>query len=446
MKPALVSLVCFFRNVCCALTIASGVVPQESREAAAGGFVPLFNGVDLTGWHSVNGGPQTWSVRDGMIVCTGKPICVLRTDRQYENFVLELEWRHMKPKGNAGVFVWSDPITAVGQPYTRGIEIQVLDGRKGDWYTSHGDVFPIHGATMVPDNTRDTQPQRAFPTEERSRPSPEWNHYRIECRDGSIRLAVNGKVVTTASQASPRKGYICLESEGSPVHFRNLRIQELPSTGELPPEHVANEAEGFVALYNGVDFTGWKYGATNEGHWKANDWRIDFDGEGDHLWTEKSYGDFVMICDWRWTSEPKPMDRPVILPSGKPERDGDGKRVMKSVLDAGDSGIYLRGSQKNQVNMWCWPIGSGEVYGYRTDAKMSDEVRAGVTPRVVADAPIGRWNRFVITMIGDRLNVVLNGRTVIDNAQLPGIAKSGPIALQKHGAPIQFANIYIKEL
>src|SRR5262249_11089810 len=106
----------------------------------------------------------------------------------------------------------------------------------------------------------------------------------------------------------------------------------------------------------------------------------------------------------------------------------------------------LRGSSKSQVNMWCWPIGSGEVYGYRTDKSMPAEVRAGVTPKMVADNPIGKWNRFIITMKGDRLTVNLNGKKVIDTAQLPGIAKSGPIALQHHGDPIQFRNIYIKEL
>src|SRR5262249_61571527 len=124
---------------------------------------------------------------------------------------------------------------------------------------------------------------------------------------------------------------------------------------------------------------------------------------------------------------------PVILPSGDNRVDEHGAPVTESVPDAGDSGIYLRGSSKSQVNIWCWPIGSGEVYGYRTDTSMSAEGRAGVTPKVKADAPIGQWNRFVITMQGDRLTVQLNGQTAIEKAMLPGIAPRGPIALQKHG-------------
>ena len=114
--------------------------------------------------------------------------------------------------------------------------------------------------------------------------------------------------------------------------------------------------------------------------------------------------------------------------------------------DAGDSGIYLRGNDKSQVNIWCWPVGSGEVYGYRTDASQPAQVRAGVTPKLRADRPPGQWNRFVITMKGDRLTVVLNGKTVIEEAQLPGIPAKGPIALQHHGDPVQFANLYIREL
>jgi hypothetical protein len=119
---------------------------------------------------------------------------------------------------------------------------------------------------------------------------------------------------------------------------------------------------------------------------------------------------------------------------------------MEMVKDAGDSGIYLRGNDKSQVNIWCWPAGSGEVYGYRTDPGMPADVRAGVTPAVRADKPIGQWNRFVIRMKGDRLTVDLNGQRVLNEARLPGVPERGPIALQHHGSPIQFMNLYIKTL
>jgi len=414
------------------------------------GFKPLFNGKDLQGWVNVNTAPSTWTIQDGMIICSGKPIGELRTDRMYENFILEAEWRHMRPGGNAGIFVWADDITARGQPFHRGVEVQVLDNAygKSDWFTTHGDIFPIHGAKMRPLTGKNVgkASARAFPTEHRSNPSPQWNHYRITCKDGTIALEVNGKEVTRGADALPRKGYICLESEGGIVHWRNIRIKELPSSGDLKPEHIAIADRGYKSIYNGVDLTGWKVSEKNKGHWKVQDWVLNYDGKGGDLWTEKEYGDFQMIVDWRWPNKPTKQPRPIILPNGDDATDDNGNQKMAEVDDAGDSGIYLRGSSKSQVNIWCWPVGSGEVYGYRTDKSQPADVRAGVTPKTRADRPIGQWNRFEITMKGDRLTVVLNGETVIENAHLPGVAPRGPIALQHHGDPIQFANIYIKEL
>ena len=146
----------------------------------------------------------------------------------------------------------------------------------------------------------------------------------------------------------------------------------------------------------------------------------------------------------------------VLLPDGSEKKDQNG-RTIKMMRPNADSGIYLRGNAKSQVNIWCWPVGSGEVWGYRTDKRMSPEVRAGVTPKVRGDNPVGEWNTFEITMKGDRLTIVLNGKIVIDNAQLPGVPSKGPIALQHHGGMrggkltpasslIQFRNIYVKGL
>lgn len=410
------------------------------------GFAPLYNGRDLSGWVNVNCAPSTWIAKPDRIWCSGVPTGVLRTEKQYENFELELEWRHLSRRGNAGLFVWSDPLTARGQPFTRSVEVQVMSGMEGAGYTSDGDVFPIHGASFKPANGRGGS-ARAFPTELRARPSGEWNHYRVRCVNGALELAVNGAVVTSGSDCSLRKGYICLESEGTPVEFRNLRIKELPpASPPLAPAQIADLDQGFVSLYNGVDLSNWKFGPEHEGHWRASDWTIAFDGEGSDLWSQAEFGDFVLIADWRWSGPSHDADVPVILPDGSQAIGVDGKPQTARVQECGDSGIYLRGSSKSQVNIWCWPVGSGEVYGYRTDSAMPPEVRAGVTPKVVADAPLGEWNRFVITMKGDRLTVELNGALVLENAQLPGVAARGPIALQKHGSPIEFANLYVKRL
>ena len=115
-------------------------------------------------------------------------------------------------------------------------------------------------------------------------------------------------------------------------------------------------------------------------------------------------------------------------------------------MPVADSGIYLRGSTKSQINIWQWPVGSGEIWGYRTDSEMPAEIRAAATPKLKADKKVGEWNRFHITMVGETVSVRLNGRTVIDQCRMPGIPKSGPIALQHHGDAIEFANIYVKRL
>jgi len=226
-----------------AVLIVAALWVHVGDAAEEEGFRPLFNGKDLSGWVNVNLHKDTFSARDGVIFCTGKPTGVMRTDRHYENFILELEWRHLRPKGNAGVFVWSDAKPVTHPLFTRSIEVQVLDGRETKNYTSHGDVFAIHGAKMTPDRPHPAGWMRCLPSEKRAKPSPEWNHYRITCNDGTIKLAVNGKEVAGGSKITPRKGYICLESEGSPVEFRNLRIKELPSTG-AKPEETATLAEG----------------------------------------------------------------------------------------------------------------------------------------------------------------------------------------------------------
>lgn len=421
--------------------------PADHGAAAApeSRVVQLFDGKSLDGWVNVNGAPSTWTVRDGMIVCSGKPTGVLRTAEMYTNFELEFEYKHLEPNGNAGLFVWSDAVPTTGWPFTRSIEVQVMDAVMTPNYTCHGDIFAIWGAQMVPDRPHPAGWMRCLPSEHRAKPAGEWNHYRVRAVDGRIELAVNGEVVSGASAVTPRRGYLCLESEGSEVHFRGLQLTHLEGS-EPGAADTAHADEGFRPLYDGVSLDGWSEDEQLAGHWIPKDWVLAYDGLGSDLWTTSEYSDFELVADWRWTSEPTKRALPVISASGEASIDADGGARTELVHDAGDSGIYLRGNTKSQVNIWCWPVGSGEVYGYRTDSKLSDSVRAGVTPKQRMDAPIGEWNRFRIRMVGEELTVQLNGEVVIDAAQLPGVPTSGKLGLQHHGAPIEFTNLYIREL
>jgi len=192
----------------------------------------------------------------------------------------------------------------------------------------------------------------------------------------------------------------------------------VPAADNTPPD-------GFTALFDGKDLSGWQARqgkaesqeekAKWQEHWKVEKGIVKFDGKGPTLWTGRKFKDFVLMVDWRFPKQ-------------------------------GDSGIYLRGRSKSQVNIWCHEMGSGEVWGYRTDNSQPEEVKKACTPTKNMDKPVGQWNSFVITMKGDRLTVVLNGEVVINNAQLPGVPPEGEIALQRHGSPIEFKNIYIKQL
>jgi hypothetical protein len=237
-----------------------------------------------------------------------------------------------------------------------------------------------------------------------------------------------------------------------------LSVAAFAQTNENPKKI----PEGFVSLFNGKNLDNWKIPPGDNGHWKVINGVIDYDAESESkadksLWTEKQYKDFVLQVDFRIKATPwKNIHVPLILPSGLHKLDENGKEINLTVPDS-DSGILLRGVGKCQANIWCWPIGCGEVYGYRMDTAMSPEVRRGATPKTNADKNIAEWNTFIITFKSDRLTVELNGITVIENALMPGIPASGPIGLQHHGAKkdgewiappslVQFRNIFIKEI
>jgi hypothetical protein len=203
-------------------------------------FKPLFNGKDLTGWVDVNTSKETWKVKKGTLICSGLPIGVMRTDKQYENFILEIEWKHMEAGGNSGVFVWSEGTPYKKDPLTKAIEVQMLEL---DWANQHnetdayvhGELFPTMGMTAIPDNPRGN---RSKSLEKRCKGKGEWNKYVVVCVDGTVKLSVNGKFVNGLRASERKKGYICLEAEGAEIHFRNVRILELPS-GITSPEQTA---------------------------------------------------------------------------------------------------------------------------------------------------------------------------------------------------------------
>ncbi len=380
------------------LLLAALVLPAPARDDTKTkdeGFTPLFDGKTLNGWVKVNNAPDTFTVRDGMIVTTGKPTGFLRTAKMYENFIAEFEWKHLPPSpkavGNSGFFVWADALPARGSPFTRAIEVQVLvnleyrDKKTGKvTATSHGDLFSIWGATCEPDRPHPLGWKRCLPSEDRARGAGQWNHYRIEATDGVLKLAVNGKVVSGVSKCKPRKGYLALEAEGSECHFRNLKIKELPSTNPKADE-VCQEGQGFVTLFTGLNLDGWTAPEPVKGHWRANSGGnvLRHDSRSDKpepITTAKEHGDFELIFDCH-------------LPRG------------------GKAAIYPRG-----------------VNG----------------PSLELSKSKGTWARYVVTCKGNKTTARVD-KTLLEVQAGKAAPSSGPIRLEAVGAA-EFCNLFIREL
>ena len=219
--------------------------------------------------------------------------------------------------------------------------------------------------------------------------------------------------------------------------------------------------QGYKSLFNGKNLAGWQIPEGDNGHWKVVDGVIDYDArseaEGDkNLYTEQQFGDFKLHVEWRFKRHSGLFDMPVILPNGEYARDENGKVVRFPTPNA-DSGILIKGA--DQANIWCWGVGSGEIWGTRNNENLPTEERAKAVPRFHADKPVGQWNAFDITVKGDRITVRLNDILVIENCLISDMPEEGRIGLQHHGgideqtgelsgasSLIQFRNLWIKEL
>lgn len=250
---------------------------------------------------------------------------------------------------------------------------------------------------MVPVNGRGGA--RAFPTENRSRPSPEWNHYRITAIDGNVTLAVNGAVVTEGRECSPRKGYICLESEGGVVHYRNVKIKVLPDSPVLP-EQIAVGNRGYVSIYSGLDLSGWQTPNSETQSWVSQDWVLAYNAEAPDsrpLRHKQTLENCDFIIDFRLKQQES--------------------RVALQWVDA-ESGSMINGLELN--------LG-----------------RDGV------DVPIGQWHRIEGTLVGNTLQWTLNGEDVAGEGvnparQLEGVPTKRSLQLAPTG-PVDFANLYLRQ-
>ena len=213
------------------------------------------------------------------------------------------------------------------------------------------------------------------------------------------------------------------------------------------------EGEGWVSLFNGKDLSGWKPPGGDH-NWQVIDGVIDYEAKGGNLVSEKSFKNYRLHIEWRLKRTAGPKRKTTLVDKNGDPILKDGKPQTVE-FDNADSGIYLRGSGKSQINIWCWPCGSGQLWSFQNHK--DPEVKAGAWPDENADNPVGEWNTFDVTMEGEKLTLKLNGKTIVDGVTFPGIGTEGPLVLQHHGgkkgdtwnnasALIQFRNIWIKEL
>lgn len=236
MNHPIYLLLLFLISVPCSISCQEQQFEFEFGEEIAWGAV--VNNQDISGrtikWMNVNTTEETWASNEEGVVCFGNPIGVVRSEKEYENFIMHIEWMHMEPGGNSGTFVWSQAIPGENR-LPDGVEVQMLeldwvnlntrDGKKPPEAYVHGELFGVGGVEVVPDNPRGVRSKSILNL---CKPRGEWNTYDVVCVDGVVKLSVNGTFVNGISKSTQKKGHICLEAEGAEIHFRNLRIVELP--------------------------------------------------------------------------------------------------------------------------------------------------------------------------------------------------------------------------
>jgi hypothetical protein len=212
-----------YRILCLA---AAGLLAMAASPAAADDTTALFNGKDLTGWTYHLDKPDVpmedvWSVKDGVLMCKGQPAGYLLTKKNdYQNYVLTLEWRWPGQGGNNGVLVH---VTEPGElgVWPKSLEVQLENGNAGDFWVIGTTIEIEHPEGRIEGR------RHINLSDGDEKPLGEWNKLEITCRGDEVLVKVNGKLVNHATHLSQTKGAIALQSEGTPIEFRKIKLKKL---------------------------------------------------------------------------------------------------------------------------------------------------------------------------------------------------------------------------
>lgn len=211
-----------------ALCLAQGARAYAEEVVVPAAKVVLFNGSDLSGWvpfPAPQDGAKTWTAAEGVIRCTGKPNGYLRTRGVYERYRLHVEWRWPDQAGNSGVF---QSLPGEEKIWPSAIEAQLMAGRAGDLVLLGGSKVKDHsgaqGIVVVPKKEASSE-----------KPVGEWNAMEVTSDRGAIEVWVNGVRQNRATEASVTAGHILLQSEGTPIEFRNVYLLPLAEAPAAAP-------------------------------------------------------------------------------------------------------------------------------------------------------------------------------------------------------------------
>jgi serine/threonine protein kinase len=407
-------------------------VPKSPAVAGGDGFVPLFNGKDLTGWVGANDGPTPalWAVKDGAVAVSSTGPGVnknLWTAEDYGDFELEVEYR---TTGNSGIYFRSRALAA---QFPQALEVSIIPPNSGRPVTraTCGGLYDV-----------------AAPTQDAAR-AGDWNVLRLTARGSRVTTVLNGvatldvdldrwtvagqnpdgtkNMYTSPVKDLPRAGRIGLQAHNGNVEFRAVRIRRLDA-GAAPPK----AADGFTPLFNGKDLTGWRI-TGDRAAWRVERGELVVDGGNQAqsndrrgwLFTEKDYADFLL-------------------------------RFEFAVETYGNSGVGVRcvGDDRQlevQILDDRHPSNKGLADNKRTGA-----IQSIALDKALPDLDRGRWYKMEVQCQGRRVKVTIDGTVTTDldldgprtqGRTEPGVkSPAGPIGLQKWTGVVRFRNIEVRDL
>ncbi len=396
------------------LTLMACFAVVLSPALAEKGWTTLFNGIDLSGWTVTADEPgheNLWQIKDGVIECGQKGGSWLRSNDEYEDFILSLEYKISKG-GNSGIFVRS---SESGNPAYSGMELQILDdfGEKPSPHTAGA----VYGSVAGRKNM--------------STPAGEWNQVTIFCIGRRVMNVMNGEKIidvnlddytvplrnhTPLSQRN-RRGFVGLQNYGNPAWFRNIRIKPIfPSEGQ------------WAALFNGKDLSGWTVMGKNKEAFYAKDGVIECNGQGGYwLRSNQMYENFLLSLEFK-------------------------------ISERGNSGIFIRSAESGNPAFSGMEIQILDDHERDPGTHSTGCIYAAVKPKKNMSNPAGEWNHILIGGLGRNVFIVVNGEDIVDvnlddyterlenHGPLSTRLRKGFIGLQDHGSPVSFRNVRVKEL